>query len=120
MATRPACFYCGGPTFYIPDASRPYAFTRDHVVPKYLRLKLPAKQRQKICNNIVVPCCARCNQLKGSKRVGDFIRQYIPESRWGLIDWVRLLRIQARTGFALGWVWPEAYQSTSTKNFLTS
>ena len=99
MAIKPLCFYCGRPTFHILDGQReniPYRHTKDHVFSK-------KERKVKGVSGATVPCCARCNQKKGSMRPGDFIKTMIDPSRWPVINWSLICNWGKSMGKVIGW-----------------
>lgn len=74
------CFYCGvWMTYdYLRDRSR----TRDHVFPKRLR-----EQHRGLISHRTVSACNRCNHLKGTNTVVEFVKTHITPPRWPCIDW---------------------------------
>lgn len=77
------CWYCGADTFRMGgNTEHPQKYTRDHLIPRFLRKTLPGNTRQ-----VTVTCCYHCNIRKAAKTAFQFLakNKSFPEKKWEII-----------------------------------
>lgn len=81
VRVKKPCFYCGRATF-LTNRNEPWAYTRDHVVPRSIsnprscgRFHGQIKGRV-IFHSMVVAACYGCNHLKASMSATDFVQKH--------------------------------------------